>query len=232
MSSHKQIYRNQADAYEYMIGRQPEVLPWIEEIRPVEGLDILDLGAGSGRIAGVVADRAKSLVCTDASAQMLELLNRKLTAKGTARTWRTIEADHRKLPIPDRSVDLAVSGWSICYLADSDLEEWERNLKTVMAELERVLRPGGTIIVFETMGTGTETPDPPGFLTSYYEALERDYGFGHRTVRMDYDFADVEEAKACTGFFFGEELTEKIERNGWATVPECAGIWWKTIGEA
>ncbi|RAP21073.1 hypothetical protein C2W64_03656 [Brevibacillus laterosporus] len=33
-----------------------------------------------------------------------------------------------------------------------------------MSEIKRVLRPGGTAIIFETMGTGYETPHPPAFL--------------------------------------------------------------------
>ncbi|CAM4008743.1 class I SAM-dependent methyltransferase [Saccharibacillus endophyticus] len=226
MSSHQQIYRNQTEAYEFMIGRQPSMLPFINEIRPVKGLDVLDLGAGSGRISGVIAKEAKSIVCTDASAEMLELLDRKLVE--LPRNWKTVVADHRSLPIPDRSVDLVVSGWSICYLADSDDQAWADHLRQILTEIRRVLRPGGTVILFETMGTGTETPNPPHFLVSYYAALEKEYGFEHKWTRLDYDFDNVEQAKDCTGFFFGEELTRKIEERKWATVPECAGIWWKT----
>ncbi|WP_037287892.1 class I SAM-dependent methyltransferase [Saccharibacillus sacchari] len=228
MSSHQQIYRNQTEAYEFMIGRQPSMLPFINDIHSVKGLDVLDLGAGSGRISGVIAKDAKSLICTDASAEMLELLDRKLTEQGIERNWKTIVADHRSLPIPDDSVDLVVSGWSICYLADSDDGEWANHLRQVMAEIRRVLRPGGNVLIFETMGTGKETPNPPDFLASYYAALEKEYGFEHKWTRLDYDFDNVEQAKDCTGFFFGEELTRKIEERKWATVPECAGIWWKT----
>lgn len=228
MSSHQQIYQNQTEAYEFMIDRQPSMLPFINEIRPVKGLDVLDLGAGSGRISGVIAQEANSVICTDASAEMLELLDRKLTQQDIPRNWKTVVADHRILPIPDQSVDLVVSGWSICYLADSDDAGWADNLRKIMLEIRRVLRPGGSVILFETMGTGTETPNPPAFLTSYYAALEKEYGFEHQWTRLDYDFDDVGQAKACTGFFFGEELTRNIEQQKWATVPECAGIWWKT----
>ncbi len=229
MASHNEIYLNQADAYEFMISKQPELAGIVNEVRPYKNLDVLDLGAGSGRLSSFIAKEAKSLICTDQSSSMLQLLNDKLKQQGLPQLWSTIEADHRNLPIPDSTIDLVVSGWSICYLANTNNENWEANLETIMSELERVLRSDGTIIIFETMGTGTELPNPPNFLTSYYSALSNKYRFNHRWIRMDYDFNSVEEASAHTQFFFGEELAKKIENNQWATVPECAGIWWKHL---
>jgi ubiquinone/menaquinone biosynthesis C-methylase UbiE len=227
MATHEQIYQNQTNTYEFMVSKQPELSEFINEIRPFKDLNILDLGAGSGRLASVLAKDAKSLICTDISSSMLELLENKLTDQGVAHNLTTVVADHRSLPIADKSIDLVVSGWSICYLTNTGNEKWDENLRLVISELYRVLKPNGTIIIFETMGTGTETPDPPGFLTKYYKSLEDDYGFNHNWIRLDYKFQDVEEAIKCTKFFFGEELVQKISDNQWSTVPECAGIWWR-----
>lgn len=227
MASHDQIYRTEADAYEAMIGRQPDLTKYISEIRPFNGLDILDMGAGSGRFTGTLAKHAKSVLCTDISESMLYHLNRKLEEQGLRRNWETLVADHRNLPIEDQSVDIVISGWSVCYLAHAGNEKWKENLAQVISEIKRVLRPGGTIIIFETMGTGTETPDPPDFLMPYFHALTEQYGFSHRWIRADYEFPSFEEARAGMEFFFGAELAEKIVRNRWSTVPECAGIWWK-----
>lgn len=229
MATHQQIYQDHSEIYEKMISRQPELADVVQAIRPFDGLSILDLGAGSGRLASVLAARAGTLICTDASRQMLDLLDRKLSLQGIPRNWTTVVADHRELPIADNSIDLAVAGWSICYLTNAGQKEWRAHLERILAELERVLKPGGTVIIFETMGTGTETPDPPAFLRDYYHALEADYGFAHRVLRLDYKFETVEEAASCTGLFFGPELTEKIRANRWATVPECAGVWWKSM---
>lgn len=229
MATHEQIYQNQSDIYELMISKQPELSEVVREIRNFQDLVVLDLGAGTGRLSGVVAKDAGSLICTDISASMLELLDQKLIEQGLERNWTTIVADHRELPLDDKSIDLAVSGWSIGYLANTDNDNWAENLERVMSELHRVLKPHGTIIIFETMGTGTETPNPPGFLTKYYTALEEEYGFQHKWIRMDYTFSHVEEVRQCTEFFFGEELGRKILDNEWSTVPECAGIWWKHL---
>ena len=140
--------------------------------------------------------------------------------------WSTEVADHRNLPLADRSADLIVSGWSVCYLASSNDPDWERNLADVIGEIRRVLRPGGTAILFETMGTGYETPNPPDFLRPYYDSLERDYGFSHRWIRTDYEFEDIGQAERLSRFFFGDELADKVVRDSLVRLPECAGIWW------
>ncbi|HZG86736.1 class I SAM-dependent methyltransferase [Paenibacillus sp.] len=228
MASHDEVYAAQAELYDAMIRRQPDVSVKIRDIRPYRGLDVLDLGAGTGRLSVPLAMEAKSLVCTDASRSMLDVLERRLTESGAPNVWTTVEADHRRLPLPDHSFDLAVSGWSVCYLASSSRAEWKSDLERVHAELCRVVRPGGTIMLFETMGTGTATPNPPNFLTDYYGELVQTYGFAHDWFRADYRFDSVEEAKRLTEFFFGSELAAAIEANGWSTVPECAGVWWKT----
>lgn len=212
-----------------MVSRQPDLTEVIKEIRPYQGLDVLDLGAGSGRLTSIIAPEAKSVVCTDISNAMLELLDQKLSRGNLSPNWTTVVADHRSLPIADASIDLAVSGWSICYLTNTDNADWEQNLASVLDELTRVVKPNGTIIIFETMGTGAETPDPPEFLKPYYEQLENKYGFEHRWIRTDYTFANAAEARERTEFFFGPELAQWIEEKRWSIVPECAGIWWRHL---
>ncbi|MCQ4088406.1 class I SAM-dependent methyltransferase [Saccharibacillus sp. JS10] len=229
MSEENTVYATQSEQYEAMISRQPNLAHVINEIRPFNNLDVLDLGAGSGRLSTVLAPAAKSLICSDISSSMLDILEHKLTNENQTTNWKTVVCDHRKLPIPDSSIDLVVSGWSICYLANTYESDWKENLDLIMAELERVLKPNGSIIIFETMGTGYDTPNPPEFLTSYFSLLEEKYGFQSRWIRVDYTFDSVEAAVEHTEFFFGEEVVEKIRQHQWATVPECAGIWWKQI---
>jgi ubiquinone/menaquinone biosynthesis C-methylase UbiE len=231
LPSHEEIYQNSSDLYENMVSRQPDLSEHIKAIRSYQGLDVLDLGAGSGRLSSIIAPEAKSVICTDISGAMLELLGQKLNrSSSTLPNWSTVVADHRRLPIADASIDLAISGWSISYLANTDNADWEQNLALVLDELNRVVRPNGTIIIIETMGTGTEIPDPPQFLKPYYAQLENKYGFEHHWIRTDYTFADIAEAREKTEFFFGPELAKRIEENHWSTVPECAGIWWKHLG--
>ncbi len=140
---------------------------------------------------------------------MLQINADRLSEAGLT-NWRTQVADHRSLPLEDNSADLIVSGWSICYLCSTNDPDWEPNIRKVLAEAGRVLRDGGTMIIMETLGTGYETPCPPDFLKSYYEALVNEHGFSHRWIRTDYQFEHVRQAEELTRFFFGDELADHV----------------------
>ncbi|AFC27409.1 Methyltransferase type 11 [Paenibacillus mucilaginosus 3016] len=226
MPDHEHIYRMKAHLYHRLIAAQPDLSNIMEELYPGGDLDILDLGAGSGRLTLSLLPRARSLSASDLSPAMLEELVRNVPLSCHSRLM-TIAADHRNLPLPDHSFDLIVSGWSLCYLAGSDEPEWEANLKQMMSEIDRLLRPGGTVILFETMGTGYTAPQPPPFLLEYYNQLERQYEFGHRWIRTDYTFRSPQEAEELTRFFFGDALADEVRQKGLPIVPECAGVWWK-----
>ena len=186
MLDHYDIYRREAGRYERLIRREDpdrnieRVLDeWMPKGRNIRAADI---GAGTGRLSAWLAQRAESLVLTDASSAMLEEAAAKLRAMGVS-NWETRTADHRALPLADGSVDLVTAGWTICYLADHGAPDWEANLAAAMAEIRRALRPGGTAIVFETMGTGFfDEPTPPANLLPYYAELERRYEIGRAHV--------------------------------------------------
>ncbi|UED74304.1 class I SAM-dependent methyltransferase [Brevibacillus sp. DP1.3A] len=228
MPNHEQIYKNQAKQYDLMISRQPSLLAIIEEITPIKGQDVIDLGAGSGRLTSVLAPHAKSILALDASAAMLEVNAQQLTQAGLS-NWTTNVADHRELPSDDNSTDVIVAGWTVCYLTSSEVPNNELHLEKIIQEMKRVLRPGGTIVIMETMGTGYETPHPPEFLIKYYSLLENKYGFSHKWIRLDYQFKDIAEAEQLARFFFGEELADRVAREKLMTLPECAGVWWLTV---
>lgn len=225
MPDHHAIYEEEAARYHELIAKQPSLKKVIEEIRPVSGLDVVDLGAGSGRLTAVLADQAKSIIALDAYEPMLQVAAERLRLAGYT-NWNTQVADHRNLPLPDDSADLIVSGWSICYLGSDNLPDWKLNIQQVMNEMKRVLRTGGTIIIFETMGTGFETPNPPHFLKQYYASLEQNYGFSHKWIRTDYTFESVEQSEQLTRFFFSDELADRVAQNKLVHLPECAGVWW------
>ncbi|MCZ8523233.1 MULTISPECIES: class I SAM-dependent methyltransferase [Paenibacillus] len=230
MPNHDVIYASQAAQYHRMIAAQPDLSDVISRIRPYRGLDILDMGAGTGRLSSFLVPEARSLTATDLSAAMLDLLTQRIPTEYHPRLV-TAAADHRALPLGNASVDLIVSGWSVCYLASSNSPDWELNLERAMDEMYRVLRPGGTVILLETMGTGYETPHPPVLLLNYYGQLEHRYGFQHRWIRTDYTFDSPQEAEELTRFFFDGELADRVAAAGNPTVPECAGLWWTTKEE-
>jgi ubiquinone/menaquinone biosynthesis C-methylase UbiE len=137
-------------------------------------------------------------------------------------------ADHRDLPLPDDSADVVISGWSIGYFVGWSGRTWLDDVRATLAEMVRVARGGGTLVILETLGTGFESPTPPPELIPYYEFLEA-HGFTSTWIRTDYKFESLAEAESLTRFFFGGEMAEKVLGNNWMVLPECTGIWWMRV---
>ena len=228
MTDFSEIYSEKAAEYERLVAHedyQENIFPALNQIRPLTGLDVIDLGAGTGRLTCMLAPVVKTIQAYDVSAHMLEVAAVKLRASGL-QNWHTGIADHRELPVDDQSADLVLSGWSICYIAIEFEETWQRELGKALSEMKRVLRPGGTIILLETLGTGHKTPTPPDEIKAYLDFLENEAGFSSTWIRTDYAFKSPKEAKEVTSFFFGEEIVETIICTDPVILPECTGIWW------
>lgn len=231
MSDHqKSIYQSEGDRYQALVARedhQGNIPRAIDEILRVDGLDVFDLGAGTGRLTLPLAPRAHSIRAFDASAEMLRVCRERLAATVLS-NWRVYVADHRQLPVSDHSADLAVSGWSVSYLAVWNQESGQKELDTWLNEMKRVLRPGGTIILFESLGTGNETPRHLEHLETTYQWLAANR-FESKWIRTDYRFASVDEAASLAGFFFGSELSGQIRERQSILLPECTGVWWRKV---
>jgi ubiquinone/menaquinone biosynthesis C-methylase UbiE len=97
-----------------------------------------------------------------------------------------------------------------------------------MNEMKRVLKPDGQIILFESLGTGNETPIQLEHLKDYYPWLDQ-AGFQSKWIRTDYQFESVDEAADLAGFFFGPEMADWMRANEMVILPECTGVWWRSI---
>ena len=100
----------------------------------VAGRRILDAGCGAGTVSAALRERGAIVSGFDRSAKMVELARQRLGADTDLRV-----ADiGQPLPYPDGAFDDAVAALVLHYL-----EDWSAPL----AELRRVLRPGGRLIV-------------------------------------------------------------------------------------
>jgi ubiquinone/menaquinone biosynthesis C-methylase UbiE len=226
----RKIYQSDGDRYEALISRedyQGNIPRAIDVIINVDGLDVLDLGAGTGRLTLMLAPRAKSIRAFDASEEMLRVCRERLEASGLS-NWQVDVADHRQLPVDDRSADLVVSGWSVSYLSVWNQENGDAELDKWLIEMRRVLRKDGIIILFESLGTGNESPIRLEHVEPTYQWLDKN-GFQNKWIRTDYKFESIEEAEELSRFFFGDELGDKVLANNWIVLPECTGMWWKKI---
>ncbi|HNM84856.1 MAG TPA: class I SAM-dependent methyltransferase [Mycobacterium sp.] len=127
MSERSLSFGAQAAAYER--GRPsypPEAIDWL---LPAGTRDVLDLGAGTGKLTTRLVERGLNVVAVDPIAEMLEVLSTALPS--TPALLGTAE----EIPLPDNSVDavLVAQAW-----------HWV-DPERAIPEVARVLRPGGRL---------------------------------------------------------------------------------------
>ncbi|MHB8779045.1 MAG: class I SAM-dependent methyltransferase [Anaerolineales bacterium] len=230
MPAQEEIYKTEGAKYEALIAREDyrgNILKSLREITPLENRFVLDLGAGTGRLACLLAPYVSHIHAFDISKEMLRVCRDKFLTSGLS-NWQVDIADHRQLPVENKSADLVVSGWSLSYLSVWNPETGRAELEKWLGEMKRVLRPNSHIILFESLGTGNETPLRLEHLKDFYPWLD-EVGFQNKWIRTDYKFASLEEAEYLSRFFFGDELGDKVKVNNWVILPECSGVWWLEI---
>jgi ubiquinone/menaquinone biosynthesis C-methylase UbiE len=230
MPTEKEVYSNHAQEYEALVSRedyQGNLLKAINEVIDPNGLVALDLGTGTGRFACMLVRYVSRMMAFDLSLSMLEVAHDRLTRLDQG-NWLVAASDHRALPMPAHSVDLVVSGWSVSYLTVWNPDDWRAQAEAWLSEAKRVLRGGGSIILFESLGTGTEKPQRLPHLENFYAWLN-EMGFRDNWIRTDYRFESPEAGSEITAFFFGEEMGNRVERERLTVLPECTGMWWLKI---
>ena len=101
----------------------------------VTGRGILDVGCGAGPLLEALCDRGAIVTGVDPSIKMLELARQRL---GEGVALHQAGLGGAPLPFPDGAFDDAIACLVLHYL-----EDW----KAPLAELRRVLAPGGRLIV-------------------------------------------------------------------------------------
>ena len=228
MTDAREIYRLHAEQYDALVScedRAGNLLKAIRDVVTLEGADVVELGAGTGRVTALLAAHVRSLRAFDLEPTMLEVARRKLSELGT-HNWQLEIADNARLPIADASADLSIAAWSYGHQTVWHPGAWRLPIEAAIGEMKRVLRPGGTAIVIETLGTGHREPfTPPPELARYY-ALLGELRFEHRWLRTDYQFASLSEGERLVQFFFGQDLADAFRAAGSASLEECTGLWW------
>ncbi len=112
----------------------------------LRGQSVLDAGCGSGRYMLHALQRGAARVTgVDLSLEMLERAGAELGARPHDADIELVQGDLMALPVPDASANLVVCGLAIGHL---------RRLQPVLAELRRVTRPGGMLLLSDVHPTG------------------------------------------------------------------------------
>lgn len=224
-----EIYAKHADAYDELVAAEDcdgNLLPALERLTPVAGRRVIEVGAGTGRVTRLLAQAGATVMATERSPAMLAVGQRRLGAQPNV-SWHQAPAD--ALPVEAGWADAGVAGWVFGHFREWMPSGWEAELARALAELSRVVRPGGALVIIETLGTGSAEPAPPTpGLAEYYGWLEA-RGFTRSWVRTDFRFDSVDEAARVTGFFFGAAFGERVRQEGWSRIPECTGLWSRIV---
>jgi SAM-dependent methyltransferase len=103
-----------------------EALTWI--LGPGRGLQVLDLGAGTGKLSAVAADLGHDVVAVDPSQEMLEVCRRRSGID-------TMVGAAESIPLAHASVDAVIVGQAF---------HWFDHARA-LPEIARVLRPNGVL---------------------------------------------------------------------------------------
>jgi ArsR family transcriptional regulator len=108
-------------------------------LRLVPPIVVADLGAGEGLISQLIAHRAERVWCIDNSPRMVEVGTELARKNGLANLAYKL-GDIEKVPLPDRSVDLAILSQALHHA---------NHPQTAVNEACRILRPGGQLVVLD-----------------------------------------------------------------------------------
>ncbi len=100
---------------------------------------IVDLGAGDGTLSRLLARQAESVHCVDNSPRMVQV-GRALAKKEHLRNLTYILGNIEKVPLPDRSIDLALLSQALHHA---------ENPRLALSEAFRILKPGGRLLILD-----------------------------------------------------------------------------------
>lgn len=231
MDHFEKIYATKAKEYHQLIipeDVEGNLLTAIQQLVSLGNTTLLDLGSGTGRIPILVHNLVKQVIALDLNYPMLR--EQKKQQQHILASWPLVNGDNRLLPFSADWADVVTAGWTIGHLRGWFEDDWHNQIGRILTEMERVVVPGGWILIMETLTTGALEPAPPtSGLAEYYAWLESDRGYTRLTIQTDYQFTSVDEAVERTEFFFGPELAEMIRQNEWTRLPEWTGLWSKQV---
>jgi ArsR family transcriptional regulator len=108
-------------------------------LRLTPPLVVADLGAGEGLISQLLARRAKQVWCIDNSPRMVEVGTELARKNGLVNLAYRL-GDIEKVPLPDKSVDVAILSQALHHA---------QHPQAAVLEAARILRPGGQLLIID-----------------------------------------------------------------------------------
>jgi ArsR family transcriptional regulator len=122
----------------YCPGRSWEAIGHLA-LRLTPAITIADLGAGEGLVSQLLARRARQVWCIDNSPRMVEV-GTELAKKNGLENLTYKLGDIEQVPLPDKSVDLAILSQALHHA---------QHPQAAVNEAHRILKPGGQVLILD-----------------------------------------------------------------------------------
>lgn len=163
------------------------VIAALDALLPRHGV-LLDVGAGNGFTAERLSTSDRSVIALEPAEGM----------RSPTRPLGWVGGEAEYVPLRDSCVDAAYSTWSYFFSRDWDPTPG-------LGELERVVRPGGVMVIVDNLGDDEFTalaPDPTA-LTADADFWERQ-GFECQAIETIFEFNSPTDAEELLTLYFGE----------------------------
>jgi len=229
----RRFYREQAARYEQLVARQDHrgnlFAAICELVLPstLEDMVAVEFGAGTGNLSLLLSVLLKRHHAFDIEPAMLQRAAALLEQSGMRNVWLAV-GENAHMPVLSNCADMVIEGWSFNHVLDFYPQSWQQQIDRMLAQMARILKPGGIAILIEDLGIGQRRPQAPSpSHAQLYAYWQDEHGFARRWIRSDYAFASAAEAQELAGFFFGDTITQAQLSGESLLLPECSGIWWR-----
>jgi ubiquinone/menaquinone biosynthesis C-methylase UbiE len=189
------------------------------------GQRVLDIGCGSGFHLPRFAVTASSVIGVEPHEPLASLARERVRELSLTNAF-VLDGAAQDLPVPDDSVDVAQARWA--YFFGPGCEPG-------LAEVKRVLRPGGTAFVIDndasrsTFGRWFRRAMPAHDPVAVERFWARQ-GWSRTRIDMRWSFGSREDFESVLRIEFTETLADGIlADHGGSGVDYAVNLWWRTF---
>jgi ubiquinone/menaquinone biosynthesis C-methylase UbiE len=117
---------------------QKQLLPFRQRVIGTAEGRVLEIGIGSGLNLPLYGSAVKSVIGLEPSSELLRMARTR--AEAATRPITLLDASAEAIPLDNGSIDTVVTTWTLCTIP---------NAARALAEMRRVLRPGGSLLFVE-----------------------------------------------------------------------------------
>jgi tRNA (cmo5U34)-methyltransferase len=163
--------RQLVPGFDRFYGAVVESIPFTEE----QEIRVLDLGAGTGLLSAMVAERfpRSRVTLVDLSVEMLRVARRRLAGGPGRFEFRTMDYARKPLPRKECGYDLAVSALSVHHLTHGDK-------KGLFEKVRRTLAVGGYFVNADQISG--DTPEEEAHLGDWWLRQVREAGVSEQDL--------------------------------------------------